>query len=213
MLRIRGRDRYRGPRGVTGCSTVIEPRRCAPARSSVSPASRATVSGRLVISCPRSLVAGERRGSWSAVERGLRVDAPTGSDGGRRCGGDPRGPARLRGGPRHVASRRISRSRAARPPFATGRACSMATGLALEHARPGADRGVRYDPVRRPRRAVVVAVRWQPAAGGPRPGARATHPQVLVAAQPTRGLDVGAIEYMSEQSAKPRCGQRASVCC
>ena len=37
-------------------------------------------------------------------------------------------------------------------------------------------------------------------------------PRVLVAAQPTRGLDVGAIEYMSGQTprARPAAG---SACC
>ncbi len=36
-------------------------------------------------------------------------------------------------------------------------------------------------------------------------------PKVLVAAQPTRGLDVGAIEYMSEQLREAR--RAASACC
>ena len=37
-------------------------------------------------------------------------------------------------------------------------------------------------------------------------------PRVLVAAQPTRGLDVGAIEYMSGRAAR-RPPPTASACC
>ncbi len=58
------------------------------------------------------------------------------------------------------------------------------------------------------RRQRLHAVGWQPAEADPRAGAR-DRPEALIAAQPTRGLDVGAIEFVWKQILDQKAAGRA----
>ena len=176
------------------------------------------------------LVRGQGGGDRGSRRRGRESERPH-----RR----PHGSAEGGGGPDHRRWQRHDRRDRARVPRHGGRPHPRgppgARPRARLHARrePGAPRlpeGARLevglalsappDParrsapegVRRPRRAADrrrVALRRQPAEGRDRPGGLAD-PRILVAAQPTRGLDVGAIEFVHRRLVTERDEGRGS---
>ena len=178
--------------------------RCGPARSSASPASTATA-----------------RPSWS--RRSPACATPTSPARSRSTGRDIRAPRR--------ASATDARRRATSPRTATGTAwCSTSPGREQRPARlrPAAGRrrpacststrdgerarrrtSTRYD-VRGggPEHAGALAVRRQPAEVHPGREIDAD-PRLLLASQPTRGLDVGAIEFVHRRLVEQRDAGRA----
>ena len=96
-----------------------------------------------------------------------------------------------------------------RPPFASGIACDL--GAIASNA---AERVEEFDVrTQSARGAGGHAVRRQPAEGHPGPGDSAGSIKVLVASQPTRGLDVGSIEFVHRRivaAARRRRGRAAS---
>ena len=188
---LRSRPRRVGarPRRRDRCSIDTRRSWSTPARSSASPASRATASGRWPTCCRASLRRSTRARSRSAGVAG--ADRPARRDGRGRRRGHPRGPPRLRLRARLTVAENIVPSPT--PTASPGAGCS--TGGRCGSGRPQLIVGVR-DHRAGARRADALAVGRQPAARRPRPRAVGRRRRVLVAAQPTRGLDVGAIEYM-----------------
>ena len=190
--RARGRATcaVRDDRGLPAVRGVVA-RRCARARSSASPASRATA-----------------RPSWSRRSPACARRQP--------------GAIALDGQRRHRRRRARDGSTPAsrtspRTASGAGWCCdfTLAENLALREYRPAADARAAGCSTRRAcasaraqlleeydvrgggaRRAARRALGRQPAEGRRRPRDRRATRSVLVAAQPTRGLDVGAIEFV-----------------
>ena len=188
-LRDHGRHAAQ-PRWPACCSTS-SPSTSPAARSSGSPASRATGSGSSATSC-RACAPSTPVASRSTVAQ--VVTGRAGADGGGRRRRDPRGPPRLR---RACSTSRSPRTSSSPSPERVARAGLMDHRV-MRDAGDRADRSLPRSPAPAP-----DAPMWSLSGGNQQRVVLARElshdPRVLVAAQPTRGLDVGAIEYMSDR--------------
>ena len=175
-------------------------RRCTPARSSASPASRATARRELV-----DALAGPARAGPGAIPLAGATSSTAVAAGASTAGLAHIPEDRHRAGSFSTSrSPRTSAPRLREPAFAR---CGWLFAARLQaHARAAARRVRR--PPRVPRNAGAAPLRRQSAEG--RPGARARRgPRVLLAAHPTRGLDVGAIEFVHRRLLAERDAGRA----
>ena len=193
-----GRRRCSRSRTCTSSTTAASRRcaasrsRCAPARSSASPASTATGRRELIDAITGLRTHRERH------DRGRRAGRCTHAtprdDARRRRRPHPRGPAAARARPRVLASPRTSRctTTAKRAGLARWAGCSRA-GWSSRAARLIQEFDVRGG-------GPLDARGRRSRAGTSRRSSLAREierdPKVLIAAQPTRGLDVGAIEFV-----------------